>query len=76
MHVGQPAGDGGAVHDAVTVSNLDESQYTVLEIGNYFGTVQQRAQAFTTGSASGGYTLSSIDIRDEAAVRQRLGDRG
>ena len=46
----------------VTVSTLDGSSYSVFEVGNYFET-QQGAQAFTTGSNTGGYTLSSIDIR-------------
>ncbi len=32
-------------------------------MGNYQNTQQQGAQAFTTGSNTGGYTLSSIDIR-------------
>ena len=47
----------------VTVSTLDGSSYSVFEVGNNFGTHQQGAQAFTTGSNTGGYTLSSIDIR-------------
>ena len=44
------------------MSTLDGSSYSVVEVGNYFET-QQGAQAFTTGSNTGGYTLSSIDIR-------------
>ena len=47
----------------VTVSNLSATHYTTGEVGNYFGTQQQGAQAFTTGSNAGGYTLSSIDIQ-------------
>ena len=43
----------------VTVSNYD-SQTPVFSIGSQFGTQKRVGQAFTTGSNTGGYTLSSI----------------
>ncbi len=47
----------------VSVSTLDGALFQSYQVGNYNSTQQQGAQAFTTGSNTGGYTLSSIDIR-------------
>ena len=44
---------------AVTVSNHD-AQTSVFSIGSESGTLKRAGQAFTTGSNTGGYTLSSI----------------
>ena len=52
----------------VTVSNLSGSLYLKYKVGNYLQVVQQGAQAFTTGSNTGGYTLSSIEIRIDGKV--------
>ena len=52
----------------VTVSTLGGSLYQRYEVGNYLDTQQQGAQAFTTGSNTGGYTLSSIDVRISSKV--------
>ena len=53
----------GPVPQPVTVSTLGGTLYDTYQVGNYLGTQQQAAQAFTAGSNAGGYTLSSIDIR-------------
>ncbi len=52
----------------VTVSTLGGSLYHHYQVGNYLQTQQQSAQAFTTGSSTGGYTLSSIAIRVDSKV--------
>ena len=57
-----------AFSTAVTVSNLGETGSGVLNIGNYSGTLYDGAQAFTTGSNGGGYTLSNITIAADAKV--------
>ncbi len=46
-----------------SVSTLDGALFQSYQVGNYNNTQQQGAQGFTTGSNTGGYTLSSIDIR-------------
>ena len=57
-----------AFSSAVTVSNLGETGSGVLNIGSYGGALYDGAQAFTTGSNGGGYTLSSITIAADAKV--------
>ena len=52
----------------VTVSTLGGALYQHYQVGNYLDTQQQGAQGFTTGSNTGGYTLSSIDIRINSKV--------
>ena len=47
----------------VTVSTLDGAWSQRISVGNHNSGQQQGAQAFTTGSHTGGYTLSGIDIR-------------
>ena len=47
---------------AVTVSNLAGTDYGPIHVGNSSNSTRDAAQAFTTGSSSGGYTLSSITI--------------
>ena len=46
----------------VTVSNLSGSDFVYYQVGHYLGVPQEGAQAFTTGSNTGGYTLDSVDI--------------
>ena len=48
---------------SVSVSTLDGALFSSYQVGNYLDAEQAGAQAFTTGSNTGGYTLSSIDIR-------------
>ena len=52
----------------VSVSNLGGALFQSYQVGNYNQTQQQGAQAFTTGSNTGGYTLSSIDIQVNSKV--------
>ena len=46
-----------------SVSTLDGALFQSYQVGNYNSAQQQGAQGFTAGSNTGGYTLSSIDIR-------------
>ncbi len=55
----------------VTVSTLDGAWSQRTQVGNCQFTHQQGAQAFTTGSNTGGYTLSSIGIRFSLKVGSR-----
>ncbi len=52
----------------VSVSTLGGSRSGHHEVGHYQSAQQQAAQGFTTGSNTGGYTLSSIDIEFNATV--------
>ena len=45
---------------AVTVSSIDTNSNSNVHIGRNFGILLAGAQAFTTGSNAGGYTLTSI----------------
>ena len=51
-----------AFSTAVTVSNLVGQEWATINVGNRFNSTSDAAQAFTTGSNTGGYTLSSITI--------------
>ena len=52
-------GGAGEAHAGVLVSNFDQN-YRGRVVG---GTAADHAQGFTTGSATGGYTLSSVELR-------------
>ena len=52
----------------VTVSTLNGALYQRYEVGNYQQTQQQSAQAFTVGSNTAGYTLSSIAIQIDSKI--------
>ena len=56
-----PTATPAPAQSAVSASNLDEtSGVSFLRIGDLGGTNVQRANAFTTGPRSGGYTLASV----------------
>ena len=58
----------------VSVSNLDQSQNNSLSVGHSGGNLNVRANAFTTGSAPGGYTLSSLTADFKAKDGSSLGN--
>ena len=57
---------------AVTVGSIDTNSNSSVFVGRSFGTLQAGAQAFTTGSNAGGYTLTSIS----GSFSQGIGNPG